>query len=274
MARSLLMQKNINQQGIAGPAGPPGPPGPGGLGSGYNFSVNTASVDSFSEEGFINLRTGGTIGSPRPADGFTGGGTGNKSIFGVQGFDGVPLGDLQSITFTWENVTGPAGPKYIPAQAVSVLTPYINLVVDFSGSLRILVLISDQLNPAISNSIGTYANNGSNILTYSWTSAQNVCIVNSPPNAVPGGVAPSVSVGPLWLENSYSFSALVAANATAIHAMSPNAELVDDFPGDGGLPAGGIVSSILLISGDSGNLTKSGKKITNFEINGSSVLPF
>ena len=119
-----------------------------------------------------------------------------------------------------------------------------------------------------------YSNNGSNVLTYSWNSSMNVCIVNSPPNPVPGGVAPSVTVGPLWLENSYSFAALVAANPLAFHASTPNAELVDDFPGDGGLPAGGIVTSMLLCSGDSANLIKSGKKITAFTVNGSSVLPF
>lgn len=38
--------------------------------------------------------------------------------------------------------------------------------------------------------------------------------------------------------------------------------------------AGGIVTSMLLCSGDSGNLIKSGKKITAFTVNGSSVLPF
>lgn len=107
--------------------------------------------------------------------------------------------------------------------------------------------------------------------SYSWMNTMDVLIVNSPPNAVPGGVPPSVSVGPAWPNNAYSWAALVAAN--------PNARLVTTFPanpvlfpnGDGGLPAGAVVPSILLISGDSTNLLKSGKTIHEIKVNGQAV---
>jgi hypothetical protein len=204
----------------------------------------------------------------------TGYGVGNKSIFGIHGFDNKPLSFLRTISFTWENVVGPTGSFYIPPGVPSVLTPYVNVIVDFGGSLRILVMMDDASNPLITNSVGMYSNNGSNILTYSWNNTMNVQIVNSPPNATPGGVVPAVTVGPSWPANAYSFSSLVAANSNALTASNANAELVDDFPADGGLPSGAIVPSILLVSGDSGNLTKSGKKILDFRINGVPVSPF
>lgn len=83
-----------------------------------------------------------------------------------------------------------------------------------------------------------------------------------------------VTVGPSWPANAYSFSDLLATNSNALTASNANAELVDDFPADGGLPSGAIVPSILLVSGDSANLTKSGKKILDFKVNGVSVSPF
>ena len=83
-------------------------------------------------------------------------------------------------------------------------------------------------------------------------------------SAVPGGVAPQVSVGTAWPENSYKWSSLVSAN--------PHAVLVDAFPNDGGMPAGAVMPALLLVSGDSGNLARSGKRVTALKVNGSDVL--
>lgn len=247
-------QKNINIESA------------GGFGSVIaDLSVNAARVVGGYSGGAVVMSTGS---STNPAGAFNGGGVGNKSIFGVFGFDGLPIGDLSDIEYVWTNVDGPAGINYLPAEPTTVVTPFINLIVDFdpngSGDIRVLVISTDQLNPSINDSVGTYVNDGSNVLTYSWSSNQNALIVLAPPNPVPGGVAPDVTVGASWLENSYRWSDLVAAN--------PDAVLVDAFSADGGLPAGVVTPSILLVSGDSGNVNRSGKRISSFSVNGQEFL--
>jgi len=243
-------------------------PSGGGGGLGLNLvplPVNTAAIDGGYADQSLVLRTGSNA---NPAGAFTGGGVGNKSILGVSGFSGLPIGSLTAISYTFTNVTGPGGPFFIPPGGPTVTTPYCNLIVDFDplgvGDLRVLSLMDDSLAGAITAAIGTYLNNGSNVLTYAWTSAMDVLIVLAPPNPVPGGVVPNVSVGPSWPENSYSWAALVAANPTAI--------LIDAFTGDGGLPAGAITPAVLLVSGDSANVVKSGKRVTALSVNGSSVI--
>ena len=192
-----------------------------------------------------------------------------EPFFGAFGFNGLSIADLESIEFIWENVVGPAGPNFIPPEPTTPVTPDINMLVDFdpngAGDIRVLIVATDQLDPAINASVGTSVNNGSNIITHSWSGAtDNALIVLSPPNPVPGLVPVDVSVGPSWFQNSYSWAALVAAN--------PDAVIVDAYPADGGMPAGMIVPGILLKSGDSGTAIKSGKKIRSFSVNNQSRL--
>lgn len=232
-----------------------------------DFSVNAAAVDGGYSDGAIVLRTGARTNA---AGAFHGGGTGNKAIFGVFGWHGLPMSDLASVSFTWTNIHGPAGPFYSTAFSPSVVTPYLNVLVDFdplgAHTIRVLVMLSDQLNPLITSAIGTYSNPGFlDVLTYAWTSAQDCLIVGSTPGTVPGGVAANVTVGPGWLERSYRWSDLVSAN--------PAATLVDAFPADNGYPAGAVMPAITLNSGDSGNTQRSGKRIAAMSVNGNSVLP-
>lgn len=240
--------------------------GPGGPGPAYDLSVNAAAAELLAAGGLV-LRTGSRANG---AGAFHGGGVGNKAIYSVGdvGPAGVPLADLVSLEFDWTNITGPAGPNYLPAEPVTASTPYINIIVDFNPGgppdRRVLVVATDQLAPAVVASVGTYVNNGLNLLTYHWDASMAAFIVGAPPAPVPGGVPPLVSVGPGWFENTYSFAALVAAN--------PNARIVAAFPADGGLPAGAIVGPLLLTSGDSGTVTKSGKLISRFEVNGESLI--
>jgi hypothetical protein len=148
----------------------------------------------------------------------------------------------------------------------SLPPPYWNFIVDFdpagAHNYKVITILDDGLAPAISNSLGTYTLESDGSYTNLWTSLNNILIVNQVPPA-PGGVSPSVTVGPTWLENSYSWQAIVTANPQAIFTRA--------FTNDGGLPAGSMCSSGMLVSGGSTNLQKSGKLIRYWSINGLSA---
>lgn len=246
--------------------------GGGGLTSPFvPLPVNSAGVNGGYQDKSVVLHTGAVA---NPVGAYNGGGTGNKAILGVSGFSGLPISALASIAFTWQNELGPGGTQFNPPTGANVTVPYFNLIIDFDptvpgGNIRILSLMDSSLAPVISAAIGNYTNPGGlNTLTYSWTSAKDVIIIGSPANPTPGGVVPAVTVGPGTFDNAYSYASLIAAN--------PNAILKDCFTrnvpvspnGDGGLPAGAVTPGLLLVSGDSGNTTKSGKKFTSLKING------
>lgn len=260
--------------GAQGDKGDPGPKGDAGLKGDKgetgdsarsnllpDFSVGAASVHYGYADGSVALRTGRSL---NPIGAFSGSGRGNKAILGIHGYQ-IPFGALQSVTYTWRRIAGPGGPFYSPPSGPSVQTPYVNLIVDFGPptGLRILVVLDDSLNGAITAAIGNYSNTA-NELTYSWQSTQAVLIVGQVAPA-PGGVLPTVSVGPLWPENAYLASALLAAN--------PNLKLVAAYTGDGGMPAGALLPSVLICSGDSGNTTEAGYQLTSIKINGTPLVP-
>jgi hypothetical protein len=236
-----------------------------------DFSVNEASVDIF--DGYTVLRT---TARTNLAGAFHGSGIGNKSIMGIHGFNNMPIADLKTISFTWTNVVGPVGTNYSPPGLPTTLPPYINLIVDFgpvpNGGIKVVVMCTgDQLNMTIDNAVTIVSPTPSSVLTYSWDTTKSVMIVLLTgngmfqyPNNLPATTFVTMNSG-TWLENAISWSSLLAAN--------PNARLVDAFPADGGMPAGAIMPAVLLVSGDSETVTKSGKKITAFSVNGKNVLP-
>jgi hypothetical protein len=257
----------MGSPGDKGDKGDKGDTGVSGVASVFDYSVNAAAVDGPFSDGSFVLRTAARL---NPAGSFHGGGTGNKAILGVRGLHGLPLSSLTSIGYSWTSHEGPGGPNYNPPTPASTLVPYVNIVVDFGpvtgpSRYRILVMNSTGLNPAITASIGTHTNpGGNNVLIYSWLNTQNVLVVNSEIAPVPGVLPALIAPGPAsWLNQSYAFAGIVAAN--------PQARLVDAFPRDGGLPAGAVVSAVLLISGDSGTTTRSGKRILTLSINGSQI---
>lgn len=234
-----------------------------GNGSGTDFSVNDAGVDFF--QGYFVLHNGARVNA---AGAYTGGGVGNKSLRGVMGLNGLPLSSLTSISFTWQNIVGTGGAYYNPPGPVSSSVPYINVLVDFGGgNVRFLSIMDSSLGANVTPAVGTYSNPGGlNTLTYSWANTKDVLVVNSPPLPVPGGVLPDAvdAPGTIWQQNAYKFSDLVAAN--------PGAVLIDTFPNDGGMPAGAIVPAMMLASGDSNTVIRSGKKFLQFLVNGLSVM--
>jgi hypothetical protein len=251
-----------------------------------DYSVNAAKAyvtcvpDFDSGVRALVLRAGSRTNA---AGAYNGGGSGNKAIAGFcrtvaaddmdpLDFDGLFGSDLTGFAYEWKNMLGPVGPKYTPPEPVTTLTPYFNLLVDFGGGdLRIVVLLSDQLAPAVSSAIGAWTWTGDTVRG-EWGSLyggpEGVLLVNAPPNPVPGGVAPIVDVGPTWLDKAYSWTALMEANPTAkLRASFPGNTAY--FPsGDGGMPVGAWLPPVLLVSGDSGNVTKSGKLIVDGRVNG------
>jgi hypothetical protein len=257
---------------------PPNPGGGNGFSSIIDLSVNAAGVDLCWKDALGKptcvMRTGALVNT---AGAFNGGGVGNKSILGARNIlKGKPISSLLGTSFKWENLLGPAGQFYNPPQPSTMVDLYMNLLIDFDPlgvhDLRYLVICDSSGVPAIANATGIYSNPGGlNTLDYSWNPTLDVLIVNAPPNPVPGGVPVNISTGPSWLNNTYKWSALVAANPTAI--------FVDAFPatfgtpnGDGGAPAGAIIPAISLTSGDSGTVIKSGKHILEWLVNGINVL--
>lgn len=235
-----------------------------------DLSVNQAQATVFPDRTLV-LRTGA---GTNPAGGFNGTAQGNKAVLGVWGFDRMPIGDLEPIELVWTNLLGPTGPfNTAPSAGDYSTTPYILLLVDFSGAgdLRVCFALQDDLDPAIVAAVGTYTNNGANVLTYRWDNTLAVTIADVPADPSPGGVLPAVTVGPSWFQNAYAWADLVAAN--------PDAVLVDAFPanplyfatGDAGLPAGAWVPAINILSGSAGTVTRSGKRISSATVNGRSL---
>ncbi|MFT5459315.1 MAG: hypothetical protein ACI9K2_005825 [Myxococcota bacterium] len=151
--------------------------------------------------------------------GFHGLGTGNKSIAGVPGFDGLWVSDLDEITFEMKHLAGP-------------WEPYLNVQVDLhcdGSELKILVVESPE---AIDAGDG-------------W-SRRTVTPGHALWRAV-GGLGDHLA-GHLEPEG---------ATLEAMLDAYPHACLIDADTGDGGMPVDRVTSSVLLIVGDSNNDTES-----------------
>jgi hypothetical protein len=177
--------------------------------AGIDCSVNSARVQPHSSGAGITITTTARV---NEAGAFQGGGSGNKAIYGAWSLDLLPLAELQHLLIVWQNQAGPAGPHVEPAQAVTVATPYLNLLVDLNAAdapagadIRVLVCCCDQLSPAISEAIGVKSNDGSNRLTDLWRAdTHGVLIVGYDGSNAPGGIIPVLSNGSSWMENVFS----------------------------------------------------------------------
>lgn len=222
-------------------------------------SVNSAYVElPYSLHPVLHTRSGGN-----PAGGYNGGGTGNKCILGFAAFNLLPLGDLETIEYTWLDLN----------TATSGLPCYANLVIDVNGdgtAYRIGVIDPASL---VGLNNGTTVSNADGSFTTSWDAAtQNLILVNGlpvpplPPGG-PGFVPPTVPGAPLpggWPSNSYSVAAILAAY--------PNARLAQASSGDGGLPkAPNKTPAFMLITGDSLNQLIRAFRLSDVRLNGVAV---
>jgi len=242
--------------------------GGGGGGSDFSFpnrvdcSVNSAHVESpYSIMPVLHAQSGGNA-----PGGYNGGGTGNKCMLGYRVGNGLPLGALTSIEWTWKDLN----------PATSGLAVYANLVLALNGppgsAVYKIAVIDPASLPALNNG-STVTNLDGSFTTTFLGASMNLLIVNalSVPGTAIGApfVPPTVSLAPLpptsnWGSNSYSISAILAAY--------PGATLIEASSGDGGLPvAPNVTPPFILVTGDSTNQRIRAFKLSNVKFNGADV---
>jgi hypothetical protein len=216
-----------------------------------DVSVNKSNVDNAqSQFPVLTTRTG-----TNPVGAFNGGGLGNKALLGLKGYDKFLLTGLAALEFTWNDLYGDVSLGALP---------YVNLVVEYDpvgapGVFKIFV-ITLALVPTSVNSF-TQTILGPTRYKYSYVAAINTIqvvwpgVVGFPP------VVPVVNNGPLWFDQAFKMSDILAAY--------PNARLRDASSLDGGLPKDPTITpSILFIIGDSNNILYNTKLIEQIKVNG------
>lgn len=219
-----------------------------------DFSVNKASVDNaWSANPVIKTQTG-----TNAAGGFNGGGTGNKTILGINVGDGLALGALNTIEYTWRPLV-----PYV----TTPFQPFVNLVCELGApapaGYKILV-IDPAAVPALN--VCTTVNNGDGTFTTTWdASIHFLQVVLDVPGYPPGVPLPAVNLNPVgsWLNRSYDIAAIAAAYPLAALRRAASA--------DGGMPAATITPAFMIVGGDSGNNRIQAWEITEIFFNGVQV---
>ncbi len=229
-----------------------------------DHSVNGARVDLFNTTQAI-LRT---MTNSNPAGGFAGGGTGNKAILGHFLPAPMPLGALVSVEFTVLRLT----PEQT-ALGVNSL-PYINLVVELSPGLIVVMVFADVNNPLL---LGAYSTPAPNQHRCVWTAASpgsGIMVVNDegmatfpiPPGPilVPVSQGPAQTVAAAWMSHAYTLASIVAAY--------PGAMILNVYTADGGLPKSPtITSGVMMIIGSSTNSLQNAVQVLDWKLNGLSI---
>jgi len=228
-----------------------------------DLSVNNANVDNAqSASPVMTTRTGtSAVGA------YNGDGTGNKAIFGIQGFDMMPLSALASLEITWHQNAAENPANYLAMEV------YMNLVIELGApappGFRIFV-VGNTNAPQI---CFTSTSLGGGRFNYVWNATPP--IPPNGPNAVqvvgpvsPGtlaGVAPLnvVPPGTIWQSQVFSIADILA--------VYPSARLRDASSGDGGLPKTTVTPAVMLITGDSGNTIMVSRLIEQIKLNGAII---
>jgi hypothetical protein len=215
-----------------------------------DLSVNHANVDNAqSNSPVLTTRTGSNA-----VGAFNGGGTGNKALLCIRGFDKLPLSQLTTLEFTWNDIFN---------DLTLGLLPYINLVVEadpvaMPGVYHIFV-ITAALVPTSINSF-TVTSLGGGRFNYRYVAATNTIQVVWPGAVGFPPVVPVVNNGPAWFDQAFRMSDILAAY--------PNARLRDASSLDGGLPKATVTPSLIFVIGDSNNLIMNSKLIEQILFNG------
>jgi hypothetical protein len=185
--------------------------------------ANSVTLSVVSDGGTAVLQISTPATAANPVGRFVGGGTGNKAIVGLDGFDGLKLADLGSVTLDARMIAGGTGNFYmnflvdldcVKNEDVTTMT-----IADIRVNRRIIVWIPGA---------GAVQPDGYTRYNVSPTDAQWL-IVGSPTL----GVGPNPS-GP----------------ATALSLTGfPNACIVDGISADGGLPRNQGVPACVTVAG-------------------------
>jgi hypothetical protein len=216
-----------------------------------DFSVNSGRVENaWSDSPVLHTQTRG----PLVAGGYNGGGTGSKSILGVDVGNGLPLASLVSLSWTWLDLV-----PYVS----SPLECYCNLIVDLfgDGSLYKILVIDPASVPALNNGTTVLNLDGSRTTSIAF-GTQFVLVVNDVPGYPPGVPVPAVNLNPVgsWLSRSYRVADIAAAYPAAVLRRASSL--------DGGLPIATVTPAMLLCAGDSGNNRVQAFKVTSIFFNG------
>jgi hypothetical protein len=175
-------------------------------------------------------------------------------VLGVDVGDGLPLGSLVSLSWTWLDL--------VPYVASPIET-YANLIVDLfgNGSVYKIFVIDPASVVALNN--GTTIVNGDGSRTTSIVFAsQWVLVVLDVPGYPPGVPVPAVNHNPVgsWLSRSYRVADIAAAYPAAVLRRASSL--------DGGLPIATVTPAMLLCAGDSGNNRVQAFKLSAITFNG------
>lgn len=195
-----------------------------------DLSVNQASAGLASDGDGLQLRAEA---GDNDAGGFNGSGTGNKSIAGLPGYDGLALSEFVGVACETRLVAG-------------TWSPYWNLVLDLDGTGSTLKIIV-----ASSSSDGAPEDLGGDVWRYAFAAHEAQW------SAVGGldDLLPSHLAGE-------------TGSLTDVLAVYPDAVLRDATTGDNGMPAGVETTALMLIVGDSLNTSEAEQRVTAIEVNG------
>lgn len=223
---------------------------------------------------------------------FNGGGTGNKPIAGLVGFEGLSLSDFPTLDLEVSLRTEDTGTDADETQngvsfnalldlsgtgagpiAVVVITNTLNAVVDKYGKTSSAASITDF-------DINAYSDSGT------VPTMENVFYIVGSPTlqaGLPSYNLGSSSGGDAWHKNPLNLDAILYGTTMPVTGATfstgyPNAKLVSAMPSqlistDGGHPAGTLLSALTAQTGGSGNTLRSVTAITELAIDGEVWLP-
>lgn len=204
------------------------------------FSIDTDGVLNF----FNHVRT-------NQAGNFNGGGTGNKMLMGIKGFNNLPFNQAPSIEFVADIKQGS-------------LNPYVQFLVQLGvGEPRIISLDSFLGSPVYNNVLKRTSLGGTRY-KYEWDFAnQEVYIVSGIVGAL-AGLDYYNTGGVGW-----TFQAYYTAR---IMAMYPSAVIKEMIITDGGAPKSKKLCGVYFGVGDSSTAAYQHKVIEYIKLNGTKII--
>jgi len=217
------------------------------------------------------------------AGNFNGGGTGNKMICGLKGYnngsEGVPLVDFPAIEIE-ATIMQPAVVVATSHQAIQGLAVFDVLrIVNFDSTLN--ALPSGSNVPFGNPAMGDYSLKRTLISgnTYKYemnpdTSACYIVVQGLAVNVIAGaieGVHYVVQAG-APATNASSYWTFVTYSVAAVQLLYPDAKIFDTVTTDGGAPKSKLMTGVYFSLGDSSTSTYGAIKVNYMKVNGETII--